>query len=204
MNTTALLKFADEATAITALAQYRDANGWVTGSHIHALDPFGDLYTPAVIDPNTGDVTTPAVLIPGWHCNLIGDVPASADSARMGPVTPKRLYAGSSWAQAAPQLTGNVTPGLYQDASGVVWVVIQAYNASEWTDPNAVPALVHKLRLPGGDWSQPLSTNPYRIMNPYTGLPDDCYDQGKHWVTTIDNNVWRPGTLNAGWVEVSP
>lgn len=196
MNTTALLKFADEPTAIAALAQYRDANGWITGSHTHALDPIGTLYTPAVLNPD-GTVKTPAVALPGWHCNLIGDVPAAADSARTGPVTPLRLYAGSSWAQAAPLLTGNVTPGLYQDASGVAWVVIQAYNADVYTDPTAIPALVHKLRLPGGDWVQPLSTNPYRLMNPYTGQPDDCYHGGKHWVTLVDNNVWEPGAVGS-------
>lgn len=202
MNTTALLKFADEATAITALAQYRDAKGWITGSHTHALDPVGTLYTDPVIDPNTDDVTTPAQPLPGWHCNLIGDVPAAAESARMGPVTPKRLYAGSSWAQAAPQLTGNVTPGLYQDASGVAWVVIQPYNASVYTDPTVIPALVRKLREPGAQpWVQPIDQyDSYRVMNPYTGQPDECTDAGKTWRTNVDFNVWAPGTY--GWDEI--
>lgn len=204
-TTTTFFQFPDEATAITALAQYRNAHGWITGSHVHALDPVGTLYTPPVLDGD-GNVTTPAQPLPGWHANLIGAVPAAATQYVIGPNTPHRLYAGSSWAQAAPLLQGQVTPGLYQDVTGIVWRVIQAYNAAVYTDPTKIPALVRKLRPPGRNpWVQPIDQyDAFRVMNPYTGAPDECTHSNKMWrVSAGDgsgNNVWEPGVY--GWDEI--
>lgn len=64
---------------------------------------------------------------------------------------------------------------------------------ADWT-PDAAPSLFAKVLIPDSDvipeWEQPDSTNPY--------MKDDkvTYD-GKTWISTVDNNVWKPGEY--GW-----
>ena len=73
--------------------------------------------------------------------------------------------------------------------------VVQAHTSqSDWT-PDVVPALFTEVALPGEIpvWVQP------------TGA-QDAYMQGAkvtwnghHYTSTINNNVWDPGTYPAGW-----
>lgn len=45
-------------------------------------------------------------------------------------------------------------------------------------------------------WVQPLSTNPYRLL-------DQVTHNGKTWISRNDANVWEPGTVNSTiWEEV--
>ena len=39
----------------------------------------------------------------------------------------------------AKPLTGTVTPGLYKDADGVLWWVIQSYNTATYPEPYCDP-----------------------------------------------------------------
>jgi hypothetical protein len=114
---------------------------------------------------------------------------------------------GVEWGGDAPLLTGNVTPGLYVDASGVLWWVIQSYNTAVYSDPSAIPALIRRARVPGEvlPWKQPLDQfDAYKLMDVFTGKPDQCTYNGFTWkVTQSDgsgNNVWTPTTY--GWQKV--
>jgi len=84
---TTFLRFPDEATAQTALADFYDASyGWQTASLVHALDPIGTLY----------DEADPPAPIAGWHLNFIGDLPEAAQAYVLTPVSPRVVFAGTS------------------------------------------------------------------------------------------------------------
>lgn len=113
---------------------------------------------------------------------------------------------GSTWGSDAKPLTGTVTPGLYKDASGALWWVIQSYNTATYPDPPAIPALIRQAKIPGQalPWVQPIDQyDAYKLSNPFTGAGDLCTDGGFKWqVTQADgsgNNVWQPGVF--GWTK---
>ena len=115
---------------------------------------------------------------------------------------------GVDWGGDAPLLTGSVTPGLYYDTAGVLWWVIQAYNTSTYPNPALIPALIRRAKIPGRriPWVQPLDQfDDYKLLNPFTGKPDECTHQAKSWkVSQADgagNNIWEPGVF--GWVEIT-
>ena len=114
---------------------------------------------------------------------------------------------GATWGNDALPLVGNVTPGLYRDAENVLWWVIQAYDTAVWPNPILIPALVRLVKVPGQvlPWQQPLDQyDAYKLVNPFTGMPDQCTHNGQQWrVTQADgagNNVWEPGVF--GWEAI--
>jgi len=111
---------------------------------------------------------------------------------------------GAEWSAQAQPLTGSVTPGLYKDAENVLWWVIQPYNTAVYPDPEIIPALIRRAKVPGEvlPWVQPLDQyDAYKLENAFTGQPDQCTHNGETWfVTDADgagNNVWEPGVF--GW-----
>ena len=82
---------------------------------------------------------------------------------------------------------------------GVLYRCLTAHTAQETWTPTDAPSLWAKV-LAGqdgtaiGEWVQPDSTNPYM-------RGDKVTHNGKTWVSTIDNNVWEPGTVEY-WKEV--
>lgn len=71
------LRFPDEATAKTLLADYLTEDGtWITASHSHALDVIGEI-------PDTT----------GWHVNYIGDLPSEWNTYMVTPESPVRVFA---------------------------------------------------------------------------------------------------------------
>jgi hypothetical protein len=117
--------------------------------------------------------------------------------------------AGATWGQDALPLEGTVSPGLYVDSTGVLWWVIQGYNTAVYPNPETIPALIRRAKVPGEvlPWVQPLDQyDAYKLMNAFTGEPDQCTHEGKTWtVTAADgagNNVWEPGVF--GWTAVLP
>ncbi len=114
---------------------------------------------------------------------------------------------GAAWGNDAQPLTGTVTPGLYKDSENLLWWVIQSYNTATYPNPSAVPALIRRAKVPGEaiPWVQPLDQfDAYKLLNPFTGQPDQCTHNGFTWkVTQADgsgNNIWEPGVY--GWIEV--
>lgn len=83
--------------------------------------------------------------------------------------------------------------------NGKLYKCLQAHTAQADWNPIDAPSLWAKV-LAGqdgtaiGEWVQPDSTNPYM-------RGDKVNYNGKTWISTIDNNVWEPGTVEY-WKEV--
>lgn len=82
--------------------------------------------------------------------------------------------------------------------NSILYKCLQAHTSqSTWT-PTDAPSLWAKVLIPTPgvipDWEQPSSTNPY-------SKGDKVRHNGKIWTSTIDNNVWEPGTVEY-WKEV--
>lgn len=81
---------------------------------------------------------------------------------------------------------------------GVLYKVLQDHTSQDDWTPDAAVSLFAKVLIPDEtvipEWVQPDSTNPYR-------KGDKVTHNGKMWVSTIDNNVWEPGTVEY-WKEV--
>lgn len=89
-------RFPDEATGMAALGAaglLTDDGEFITASHSHALDVIGPISIGGTYDPETGDVITPPTLLPGWHCNYIGELPDGWDQYVVTPAQPVRVWA---------------------------------------------------------------------------------------------------------------
>lgn len=80
---------------------------------------------------------------------------------------------------------------------GVLYKCLRSHTSQgTWTPEDAV-SLWAKVLIPDPtvipEWQQPESTNPYM-------KGDKVTYQGKTWQSTVDNNVWAPGTY--GWEAV--
>lgn len=117
---------------------------------------------------------------------------------------------GAKWGAQAPELpsTGNVaTGGLYR-YEGELWTVITGFNRTTYpAPPSTYPALIRRTIVPGvvAPWVQPSDQfNAYKLVNPFTGKPDEVTHAGKKWKVTLadgsGNNVWVPGQY--GWEQV--
>lgn len=81
---------------------------------------------------------------------------------------------------------------------GVLYKALQDHTSQDDWTPDAAPSLFAKVLIQDAEtipeWEQPDSTNPY-------SKGDKVTHNGKIWVSTIDNNVWEPGTVEY-WKEV--
>ena len=77
----------------------------------------------------------------------------------------------------------------------ILYKCVQAHTAQPSWTPDLTPALWVRVSIDEyPEWIQPLgSEDAYRIG-------DKVSHNGKHWVSTIDYNVYEPGV--AGWDEV--
>jgi hypothetical protein len=122
---------------------------------------------------------------------------------------------GAQWGAQAPELpVGNDYPGnthpviagtLYRWTDGSMWSVISDHDRAVYGgDPAQYPAIIRRVRDPNvvGPWHQPLDPfDSYRLINPFTGQAEECTKDGKTWFTTLDYNVFEPGTVGAGWAD---
>lgn len=115
---------------------------------------------------------------------------------------------GAAWGAQAAEYGGTLKAGnLYRYEDDTLWSCIQPYDTAIYSEPpSTYPALITQVREPGKrlPWVQPLSTNPYKLVNPFTGNPDECTHNGKDWRTLVDNNVWEPGVQGSErlWAEI--
>ena len=98
----------------------------------------------------------------------------------------------SPWAEGIAYETGNI-----RSYGEELYRCVQAHTSqSNWT-PDKTPALWVKIGDPAEEfpaWSQPVGAHDaYR-------KGDRVSYQGRHWESTVDGNVWAPGTY--GWQEV--
>ena len=81
---------------------------------------------------------------------------------------------------------------------GMLYKCLQAHTSQAAWTPTDAPSLWTKVLIPTPgvipEWEQPSSTNPY-------SKGDKVKHNGKIWISTIDNNVWEPGTVEY-WKEV--
>lgn len=101
------LRAVDEGALAAALPQLRGEGPdgspcWLLAGPHHAIDPIGALeLEPPVIDPETADVVTPAIMADGWHANLrlrrshpdYAAIVAAAAPYRVTPASPRRVFA---------------------------------------------------------------------------------------------------------------
>ena len=73
---------------------------------------------------------------------------------------------------------------------------IQPHTTQEDWTPDKIPALFVKISLEEfPQWVQP--TGAHDAYN----KGDKVSDEGKHWISEIDGNVWKPGTVAGAWRE---
>ena len=78
---------------------------------------------------------------------------------------------------------------------GLYRVVQPHTSQADWT-PDKVPALYTRISDPSEEWPQ--WVQPTGAQDAYH-IGDKVSDEGKHWISDVDNNVWRPGVF--GWRE---
>ena len=78
-----------------------------------------------------------------------------------------------------------------------IYKCIQPHTTQEDWTPDKVPALFVKISLEEfPQWVQP--TGAHDAYN----KGDKVSDEGKHWISEIDGNVWKPGTVVGAWSEI--
>lgn len=74
--------------------------------------------------------------------------------------------------------------------------VNQSHTTQNDWPPDITPALFTKVSLDEyPEWVQP--TGAHDAYN----KGDKVSDEGKHWISEIDGNVWKPGTVAGAWRE---
>lgn len=90
---TTFLRFPDEARAIACMGCWYDPeNGWGAPRDGWAVDVLGTIYTEGEYDAEGNVIAAPAPL-PGWHLNIMGEVPDKARPFVVEPTTPRRVFA---------------------------------------------------------------------------------------------------------------
>lgn len=118
--------------------------------------------------------------------------------------------AGATFGGNAPPLpnSGTIVAGsLYSDEVRL-WRVLQTHDRTTFGgDPAQYPALIREARVPTivSPWKQPIDQfDAYKVINPFTGLPDRVTHLGQTWQVTqgdgSGNNVFEPGVF--GWAVV--
>lgn len=122
---------------------------------------------------------------------------------------------GGQWGQQAPDLPvggdypeGNhpvVAGTMYRWTDGSMWLVSANHDRAVYGgDPDQYPAVIRRVRDPNvvGPWNEPMdSLDSYRLVNAFTGEPEECTYDDKTWVTSLDYNAFEPGTTGSGWYE---
>jgi hypothetical protein len=84
----------DPDTGELVPAVMEDRWTWLYYTHDWAIDDVGVLYNnDAVVDPDTGEIITPATPMEGWHINYIGTLPEGWDDYLVAPRNPRRVFA---------------------------------------------------------------------------------------------------------------
>jgi hypothetical protein len=91
---THFIRFPDAETGMKALDDAGLLDGdlqFITASHDHALDVIGTISRGGEWDEEGNVITLPEVL-PGWHVNYVGEVPADWEQYAVTPEQPVRVF----------------------------------------------------------------------------------------------------------------
>ncbi len=89
-------RFPDETigkAALDAAGLQTESGEYITASHSHALDVIGVITRGGEWDLETGEELGPPVVLPGWHCNYVGELPDGWAQYVVTPVNPVRVWA---------------------------------------------------------------------------------------------------------------
>lgn len=86
--------------------------------------------------------------------------------------------------------------GNLRNHNGILYKCVQAHTAQEGWEPDKTPALWVVAGDPAVEW-KPWS-QPIGAQDAYAN-GDKVEHNGKHWVSSVDSNVWEPGVY--GWDE---
>ena len=90
-----------------------------------------------------------------------------------------------------------VTAGQILRYGNDIYRIIQSHTTQDDWTPDKTPALFTKISLEEyPQWVQP--TGAHDAYN----KGDKVSDEGKHWISEIDGNVWKPGTVVGVWSEI--
>ena len=90
----------------------------------------------------------------------------------------------------------NYAAGIIVQSDGLLYKCIQAHTSqADWT-PAATPALWQKVGDPTEEWPEWVQ---YIGGGDLYMTGDKVSHNDKHWISTVDNNVWEPGVY--GWEE---
>ena len=89
-----------------------------------------------------------------------------------------------------------VTVGQILRYNDDIYRVNQSHTTQDDWTPDITPALYTKISLDEyPEWVQP--TGAHDAYN----KGDKVSDEGKHWISEVDGNVWKPGTVAGAWRE---
>jgi hypothetical protein len=91
------LRFPDQLEFRILCAQAEmltEDNALITATHTYAVDEIGIITHGGAWDPETGEQLEAPVTLPGWHVNLIGDLPTGWQPYVVQPLHPVRVFAG--------------------------------------------------------------------------------------------------------------
>lgn len=117
-----------------------------------------------------------------------------AESGTIDEVTAtEHLDVFEEWEPNKDYVVGNL-----RRHAGKLYKCVQAHRSqSDWT-PDVTPALWAKAGDPAEEW--PEWSQPIGAQDAYMN-GDKVSHNEKHWVSTVDNNVWEPGIY--GWEEAN-
>jgi len=92
---TQFLRFtdADAWAAAAAEAGLMSDEGLLAYTHDHAIDVIGTIVQGGEYGPEMGEVIVAPEVLPGWHVNYIGVLPAGWKAALVTPAPPYRVFA---------------------------------------------------------------------------------------------------------------
>ena len=92
----------------------------------------------------------------------------------------------------------NYAAGAICRYEGELYRCLQAHTSQETWTPTAAPSQWKEIGDPTGEW--PEWSQPVGAIDTYP-LGAKVSHNGKHWISTVDNNVWEPGVY--GWEEAT-
>jgi hypothetical protein len=101
MSPTIYLRFPDEGTFVALLPHDFGAFGecgFPLPAGITAMRVIGRIEKGGEWDAD-GNVITPPVQLPGWHVNVLGELPSEWQSYRIHPATPLAVFGGDTQEQ---------------------------------------------------------------------------------------------------------
>lgn len=90
----------------------------------------------------------------------------------------------------------NYAQGAICRHTGKLYRCLQAHTSQETWTPDAAPSQWKEIGDPTGEW--PEWSQPIGAVDTYAKGAKVSHN-GKHWISTVDNNVWEPGVY--GWEE---